>query len=154
MRRLIGMIIEWFLCYEHKVVVNSDKAYNLPFRKFKGDAGYDLYCNEDIMIQPKQTCMIPSGLFIDPRDQIWFEMQGRSSTFKKIGIQIIDAVLDRDFRGELFAVAYNPNDVYVKINKGDRLVQIIPHRLIPCKFVRGKLSKSERGNSGFGSTGK
>ena len=55
----------------------------------------------------------------------------------------------------MFACVYNPSDEEKIVEKGDRIVQIVPHRLLRCKFKYvEKLDSRTRGANGFGSTGK
>lgn len=151
MRKVIGRLIEWFLRYEHDVVV--DARGKMPFHKYEGDAGYDLFAAERVPIPSGCTVEVPAGLRFDPRDGIWFEIKARSSTLKKRGLEVVDAVIDRDYRGDLMAVVHNPTGTLVVVEEGDRVVQVVPHRLIPVRFRRGALSESARGAHGFGSTG-
>lgn len=153
-RKILGRFVEYLLSYDHDIRITLDVGANMPFHKYNGDAGYDLLVHKDIAIPAKATVRVPSGIYIDPKDQIWMELKARSSTLKNKGLEVVDAVIDRDFRGEMMAVVYNPKNVTVFIKAGDRIVQIIPHRLIPLNFaIVNKLSESPRGSSGFGSTG-
>lgn len=149
MRRFVGRILEYFLSYEHEVIFEGLS----PTSFYKDDAGYDLTVSEDTFICAGRVVDVPTDLKVDPKDRIWFEIKARSSTFKNKHLEVQDAVIDRPFRGSLFAVVYNPNDQIVVVHKGERICQVVPHRQIPVKFKKGKLSKSERGNNGFGSTG-
>lgn len=149
MRRLIGKLLEWFIFYEHEVIFEGLS----PASFHRGDAGYDLTVSEDTIINSGGVVDIPTDIRIDPKDRIWFEIKARSSTFKYKHLEVQDAVIDRGYRGDLFAVVYNPNNQTIIVHKGERICQIVPHRLIPIRFKEGKVSKSERGNSGFGSTG-
>lgn len=152
LRALVGRAIEWFLSYEHEVVVEGSGV--LPYHKYQGDAGYDLYCSEFVVVGPGCTLDVPSALFVDMRDRIWLEIKARSSTLRVKGLEVVDAVIDRDFRGELKAVIHNPTRLPVAIERGERVVQVVPHRLVPLRFRRGSLSPSPRGSNGFGSTGR
>ena len=74
---------------------------------------------------------------------------------RKKGLQVVSAVIDNDYTGEMFAGVYNPSDEEKTVEKGDRVVQIVPHRLLRCKFKYvEKLDDRSRGSNGFGSTGK
>lgn len=152
MRRAVGRVIEWFLRYEHVVSFKTDNQR--PRTGYVGDAGYDLYVSRDIDVPPRSVVDIPTGVYIDPKDWIWFEIKARSSTFKKRGMEVQDAIIDRGYRGEMFAVVHNPSDVVIKVKKDERICQVVPHRLIPCKFVSDGLSSSDRGLGGFGSSGR
>jgi dUTP pyrophosphatase len=158
LRKLLGRFVEYLLSYEHEVTVAGevpdDGAWDkMPYHKYVGDAGYDLFAARDVPIAAGQTAEVPAGLRIDPLDRIWFEVKARSSTMKVRGLEVVGAVIDRDYRGNLMAVVHNPTAFLVTVKAGDRIVQIVPHRLIPCRFVPGKLRQSPRGQNGFGSTG-
>lgn len=154
MRKFIGRIIEWFLHYDHEVIVKEDwKKPKLPFRSYKGDAGYDLFCSKKTTIKAGGSALIPSGISIDPKERIWFHLGPRSSTFRNLGLEVVTAVIDNDYRGELFAQVINPSNEDVTVHRGSRIVQIIPHRLIPIRFKHGELSESPRAEKGFGSSG-
>lgn len=163
-RKLFGKIIEWALCYEHEVGFIGDYwdggfkglsgIREAPHRKYPDDAGYDLYASETVTIKPHEVSEIPSGIRIAPGAQIWMEIKSRSSTFKNRGLYVQDAVIDRGFRGDLFCLVHNPTSESVTIIQGERVCQVIPHRLIPCTFVKVKsLPESGRGEHGFGSSG-
>lgn len=154
MRRLVGRMIEWFLRYERVVEVFKDPDAQMPNQNYHGDGGYDIYVNESVEIPPKSILNISSGVYLAPRSPIWFEIKGRSSTFHKKGLEIVDAVIDNGYRGELFCVAFNPAPYPVVVNKGSRVCQIIPHISYPIQFRQVKeLSGSKRGDRGFGSSG-
>jgi len=159
LRKLLGRFVEYLLSYEHEVTVVDDApdrdwaGCRLPYHKYAGDAGYDLFAAKDVPIAAGQTAEVPAGLRMDPLDRIWFEVKARSSTMKVRGLEVVDAVIDRDYRGDLMAVVHNPTAFLVTVKAGDRVVQIVPHRLVPCRFVPGTLRPSPRGQNGFGSTG-
>lgn len=150
MRRFIGRILEWFLMYPHTVRYEGD----IPTQAYKHDAGFDLRVAKDIALRPRAVYEIPTDLRVDPEVPVWFEIKSRSSTFKKRNLQVQDAVIDNGFRGDLFAIGYNPNGHEVHLKKGERIAQIIPHRIIPITFKQDSLSKSDRGQGGFGSSGR
>ena len=154
MRKLIGQIIEWFLRYDHVVHVEiEDERCNLPGFGYPGDAGRDLFCNRRTLVKSGGSALVPSGIRIDAKDEIWFRLGARSSTFRNLGLEVVDAVIDKDYRGELFAQVINPGPEDVIVEAGHRIVQIIPHRLVPLHFKIGKLDRSDRGENGFGSSG-
>ena len=152
MRKIVGRIIEWFLSYEHTVIMGY--ISDAPISAYNGDAGYDMIVARDITIRAGQVMDIPTNLRIDPKENIWFEIKSRSSTFSKRRLEVQDAVIDKGYRGDLYAIAFNPNGHEVHLKRGERIAQIIPHRLIPVKFKVGVLSRSTRGEGGFGSSGR
>ena len=151
LRRLIGRAIEWMLSYEHEVLWIG-KGHP-PFQKYADDAGWDLHSMNDVIVKPGTVVDIPTGVFIDPKSNIWFELRGRSSTIRNKKLQVQTGVIDHGWRGELFICVYNPGNSIRKIKAGERIAQIIPHLVIPCRFKFGVLAPSERGSKGFGSTG-
>jgi deoxyuridine 5'-triphosphate nucleotidohydrolase len=135
--------------YDHKVTVDGE----IPVHSYKYDSGYDLLVATEISIPPKTVIEVPSNIRVDPKLPIWFKIESRSSTFNKLGLQVQSAIIDNGYRGQLFAITYNPNGKAVKLTKGSRIAQVVPHRVIPLKFIRGDLSESDRGEGGFGSSG-
>lgn len=158
LRRLLGRAVEWALAYEHEVrvspVARGPRDPKLPFHKYGGDAGYDLYSVEDVGIPAGCTRDVRSGIAVDPRERIWLEIKARSSTMTKLGLEVVDAVIDRGYRGEMCAQVHNPTGCQVIVRAGDRVAQLVPHRLIPLRFRFGPLSPSDRMTSGFGSSGR
>jgi dUTP pyrophosphatase len=99
---------------------------------------------------------IPTGIAVEMPHNVWGMMVGRSSTIKRLGIQINTGILDTGYRGELYIVAINMNRIRVKIPAGERLAQLIllPNITVQTEIVEvDQLGESERGEKGFGSTG-
>ena len=155
MRKLIGKVIEWFLDYPHVVKFTNHGLGHIPDHTYQGDAGYDIYCSHTTEIAPHSNTNVPSGVCIQSDDRLWFELMPRSSTMRKKGLHVIEAVIDNDYTGELFSCVYNPSDEVKVVEAGDRIVQVVPHRLLRCDFKQvEKLNNRDRGANGFGSTGK
>lgn len=152
---MIGKAIEWFLSYEHRVTVSpTGPKVSMPYHKYGGDAGYDLYCLRDVGIRGQCVAEIETGLRFSPKERVWFEIKARSSTLQRYGLEVVDAIIDRDYRGDMFVIVRNVSNEGVFLKAGDRIAQVIPHRLIPVKFSVGPLGPSPRGGHGFGSTGR
>ena len=125
-----------------------------PPTKFKpGDAGYDLYCNEEVYVHPESTVNIHTGVSVALPRTTWAQIMPRSSTMQRHRLHVLSAVIDNGYRGELFIQVYNPTHTVVRVEKGWRLAQLIPHALIEVDWIEGRLSTSEREDAGFGSTG-
>lgn len=125
----------------------------LPVRAYPSDAGLDMFSNEDVIINPRQTIKISTGIAIELPYGFMALNLDRSSLGIK-GIHNFAGVIDHEYRGELFIVLYNSNDIPVVINKGDKISQlvIIPILLVHPYEVK-ELIDTNRGNNGFGSTG-
>lgn len=121
------------------------------------DAGFDLtYHGTDVIgIEPGGFAMVPSGVSIQLPESLWAMITGRSSSFKK-GLLVPVSIIDAGFRGELFAVCRNISDTPIFIEPGDRIAQVVPMPLLAphIRWEHGTLDQTERGESGFGSTGR
>ena len=142
-------------------IKRTEAAKRFPLMKVAkaGDVGFDLpACLPDtsIIIEPRTRGIIPTGIHLEIPDGYWASIEARSSTSKSMLI-CPKGVIDEGYRGELFAVLINVGDKPVTINDGDRYVQLIMHeRIVKDIEVEevDELTPSERGDSGFGSTGR
>ena len=97
--------------------------------------------------------VIPTGIKLEMMNNIWCTINARSSTSSKM-IITPDSIIDAGYRGELFAVVFNIGYEDLHIKAGDRIVQIIFHERVLADIIEvDKVKSSERGISGFGSTG-
>jgi len=136
----------------------------LPKRQTKYSAGYDVYSNEKIMLNPHETKLISLGIKLD---QKWLE-KNTNEKFKEenyIGLYIRSSlalkglmlgnsigIIDIDYPEEIKLIVYNTSKLAYTINRGDRIAQLIlqPHNGI--KYLNSMYSTQNRRNSGFGST--
>lgn len=126
-----------------------------PERKHENDAGYDLFVSREVTIPSESWQDVHTDIAIALPDGIWGEIAGRSSTFRVRGLQVQHGVIDPGYRGELFIAVYNFQKTAVKVCRGDRLAQLIPHMVYDIVWREvGNLPDSDRGDAGFGSTGK
>ena len=129
----------------------------IPQTAYQGDAGVDLRSAEHIVLKPHERAMVPTGLAIAlPSGYAGFVLP-RSGLAAKHGISIVNApgLIDSNYRGELKVILVNtdPNEAFT-IEVGDRIAQLIvmPVPMIEFEQVES-LPESERGESGFGSSG-
>lgn len=110
---------------------------------------------ESIVLQPNERCLVPTGIHLELPYGVWALLTARSSTSKQMLI-VPQGIIDEGYRGPLFAQLINVGTKQVEIKHGDRHVQMIVFdRLtdrISFKEV-DELAPSERGATGFGSTG-
>ena len=98
--------------------------------------------------------MIPTGIKLEMPDNIWCTVEARSSAGGRYLITP-DSIIDSGYRGEFFAVVFNIGYEPQTINVGDRVCQLVFHEKTLIKPIEvDELSKSERGETGFGSSGK
>jgi dUTP pyrophosphatase len=126
-----------------------------PTRTFDGDAGFDLYAAEDVSVPPGEFRDVPTHIAVQMPPKVWGRITGRSSTLRKRGLLVIDGVIDNQYRGEMFFGVFNLSQQYQTIEIGDRLAQFILHPIIaPEWWEVDALTVTERGEAGFGSTGR
>ena len=122
-------------------------------------AGADLYaCLEaDVTIAPGKTAFIPTGLAMElPRGCAGL-IYARSGLACKRGLAPANkvGVIDSDYRGEFIVALHNHGDAEQTVSNGERIAQlIITPVLTPAYEETGRLSDTDRGTGGFGSTGK
>ncbi len=122
----------------------------------EGDAGLDLYVIESITFAPGETKAIKLGISCEPKEGIAYYLFPRSS-ISKTPLRMSNSIglIDAGYRGEIMAVCDNIKPDVYKIEKGQRLFQIVAFDNSPITYeLTDKLSDSTRGDGGFGSTGK
>jgi dUTP pyrophosphatase len=132
---------------------------NVPMPKYAlpGDAGFDLYVGEQITLAPMERASVNTGYKLEIPDGhvgIIYEKSGLSF---KHGIITYGNVIDSGYRGEVKVGVMNLGKEPHTFEPGNKVAQMIIHSYEEVEFkeVReGDLSVSERGQRGFGSTGK
>lgn len=127
-------------------------------RYFQNDNDEDPEINTKVTltISPNETILVPIGFKVQFASRHVLKMFIRSSVAAR-GLRIANSVgiIDEDYRGELFAMLWNPQKFDISIEHGERIVQGI---IEGCVFNRGikegKVNQTERGEGGLGSTGR
>ena len=132
-----------------------DFGYNkLPFRAHENDAGADVHVCIDtptMTILPHETKKIPLGLGLILPDGYAAYVFPRSGLASK-GIVCELPPIDSGYRGEIHAIVTNCSDKPFVINNGDRIGQLVITPVVIADFITEDIK--ERGDNGFGSTGK
>lgn len=134
-----------------KIKIIKFNNFTKPFRAHHNDAGADVYSPQTVVIGPHETIKIPLGFGIELPDGFMGVIFPRSSYAAK-GIVAEHPPIDSGYRGEIHAIITNMTKHNVMINEGDRIGQLIIIPIIVCDFVES--IDDERGELGFGSTGK
>ena len=140
-----------------KIVNHSNNA--LPAYETAFSAGMDIRANliEDITIAPMQRAMVPTGLHIELPAGFEAQIRPRSGLAAKSGITVLNSpgTIDADYRGEIKVILINLSNTDFTIHHGDRIAQkiIAKHETITWEPT-SELNDSERGEGGFGHTGK
>ena len=122
----------------------------------KGDAGIDLYILENQTFKAGETKKIKLGISCQNKDGKGYFLLPRSS-ISKTPLRMANSIglIDGGYRGEIMAVCDNIKEVEFSIKKGDRLFQLVSWDMSPINFeIVDSLSSTERGDRGFGSTGR
>ena len=105
-----------------KVVKDTEDAI-LPTYAHFGDAGADLYANEEVNIQPNEVKIISTGLRVEIPDGYEMQVRPRSGMTTKTPIIGQFGTVDSGYRGPLGVMLYNHGDIPYKVQKGDRIAQ-------------------------------
>lgn len=124
-------------------------------------AGMDLYAHlgkhETLLIKPHETIKVGTGIAVEPPVGYFGAVFARSGLATKQGLRPANCVgiCDWDYRGEYIVALHNDSDEEKEIRNGDRIAQLVflPYITGEIKVV-DELSNTERGDGGFGSTGK
>lgn len=143
-----------------KVWTSFNHTEGLPKYETEHAAGMDVRANEDVMLRPKETKLIPTGIFMAIPQGYEVQVRPRSGLSLKTKFRIANApgTIDADYRGELCIIGENTNgESEMRISKGERIGQIViaPVYQIVWDTVLSKdhLGNTARGEGGFGSTG-
>jgi dUTP pyrophosphatase len=126
----------------------------IPSRGSALAAGLDLSSIEHTVIEPGERAIIPTGLMTKIPTNTYLRISPRSGLAAKHGIDTMAGVVDADYRGELRVILINLGKTPFEVKVGDRIAQAILER---CELAEvdevDQLDDTERGSSGFGSTG-
>lgn len=115
----------------------------------------DLYASDDEMLPARGRALVGTGLKMAFPKGTYGRIAPRSGLALHHGIDVGGGVIDGDYRGEIRAILFNHTDVPFKIKKGDRIAQIICECVkLPSLVTVASLDQTERGEGGFGSSGK
>lgn len=134
-----------------KVVLEKDAV--MPYLAHATDAGYDLFSREDVTILPNCRTAIDTGVHMAIPEGYEGHIRSRSSVMVKKGC-LTDGTIDSGYRGSIRVILFNLSGEQVEIKKGERIAQIVIERVYTPKLEQvDELEATERGDSGFGSTG-
>lgn len=138
------------LCCDLRV----DKCINLnPTNVDFKHMEYDGDCFDRVYIAPNETIKIPTGWAFQPPEGYMLQILQRSGLASK-GLICVGGIVDEDYIGEIIVIMLNTTDDYIKISNGDRIAQMALRKYDQAEFeIVDELDSTERGDSGFGSTG-
>ncbi|NWT21236.1 DUT protein, partial [Vireo altiloquus] len=132
----------------------SDNAF-APSRGSARAAGYDLYSAYDCVIPPMEKAVVKTDIQIALPSGCYGRVAPRSGLAAKHFIDVGAGVIDEDYRGNVGVVLFNFGKETFEVKKGDRIAQLICERIYYPELEEVEaLDDTERGEGGFGSTGK
>jgi len=127
----------------------------IPTKTYPTDAGFDLIASRDIIIPARDSAIIGTGTHISiPLGYVGL-IWSRSGLSCKHKLEVGAGCIDYGYTGELLVHLHNLSDTLYDVHKGDKIAQLlIMSILLPTFESVDKLPEADRGNNGFGSTGK
>lgn len=138
-----------------KILKLHDRAI-IPRYQHKNDAGLDLHAIYDHVILSGDRKLIPTGLAFQIPEYCMIDVRPRSGLALKNGITVLNSpgTIDSNYRGELGIILINHGSENFEIKAGDRIAQIVFKPFYTATLIESdELEDSDRGSSGFGSTG-
>ena len=131
----------------------------IPSYATPGSAGLDLHARIpfEIYLQPGVRATIPTGIAVELPEGFEAQVRPRSGIAHKHGVTVLNApgTIDSDYTGEIGVILINHGDEAFKISAGDRIAQMVIAPFVRVNLQQADTIKTtERGDGGFGSTGK
>jgi len=142
-----------------KVKIVNKSQNSIPFYSTIQSAGMDLRADldEPLLLKPLERKLVPTGLYIQLPDGYEAQIRPRSGLAIDKGVTVLNSpgTIDADYRGEIKIILINLSQEDFTVNQGDRIAQMIisSYKQIVWEEV-AQLDNSERGEGGFGHTGK
>lgn len=132
-----------------------DEGGYIPQKAHQADAGYDLRTPKRVVIHRHDSVSIDAGVHIDIPSGWYGKLESKSGLNTNNHVVCLGGVIDSGYTGSIIVTLYNLGEQDYIFEKGDKIVQLI---FMPCGNFSLKqvdeLEKTERGDNGFGSTGK
>ena len=134
--------------------IKLDKGAFIPVRAHGTDAGADLRSPIDTVVPAMGSRVIDTGVHIQLPHGYVGMLKSKSGLNVKYGITS-EGVIDEGYTGQIMVKLYNHSNYPYTVMRGDKITQLV---IVPCEYVDfdlvDDLEDSERGDDGFGSTGK
>ena len=142
-----------------KIKIINKSNHNLPHYETIASAGMDLRANltEARVLKPLARSIVGTGLFIELPIGYEAQVRPRSGLAAKKGITVLNApgTIDADYRGEIGVILVNLSNEEFTIQNGERIAQLVIAKHERAEWIEvQELSETDRGEGGFGSTGR
>lgn len=129
-----------------------------PMYMTEGSAGMDVRANikDPITLGSLERVLVPTGIKMEIPMGYEVQVRPRSGLALKHGISMANTpgTIDSDYRGEIGVIMINLSKENFVINPGERIAQLVLGKVYQMDLVEGELSVTERGEGGFGHTGR
>ena len=141
-----------------QVKVINKSNHSLPAYETIASAGLDLRANitESIELKPLERTLVKTGLFLEIPVGFECQVRPRSGLAYKNGVSVLNSpgTIDADYRGEVGVILINMSNEIFVVENGERIAQLVFAKVEQAEWQEvSKLSSTDRGSSGFGSTG-
>lgn len=129
----------------------------MPAYAHQGDAGMDVRSVEDLTIPCGGRALVRTGLVMELPPDAEAQVRPRSGLALKFGVTVLNSpgTIDSGYRGEVGVILANFGDAPFEVRKGDRIAQIVISHVVRAEITEAdSVDSSERGEGGFGSTGR
>lgn len=133
------------------------KDAKMPYRANEGDAGLDIFSIEEMIIPTGESAMIRTGIQMELPKGTEAQIRPRSGLAAKHAVTVLNSpgTIDEGYRGELKVILINHGKESFTVEKEMRIAQMVIAPVFKVNVEQtGNLSDSERGEGGFGSSGK
>ena len=133
-------------------VMIDDKGF-MPEKAHDLDAGYDLRAAKGYIIHPGKKRTMETGVHVElPKNTVAY-IKDRSSMYAND--LIVSGTIDPGYTGPIKVTMHNIGENMALIKRGDKIAQLVFHETLSPKFTKvDKFKETERGDGGFGSTGR
>jgi dUTP pyrophosphatase len=134
--------------------VTLDAGAILPSRAHDLDAGFDLYSREEAIVYAGDSWTFDTGVHMAIPKGYVGDVKSKSGLMMKYGI-VTDGTVDAGYTGSIRVKLFNMSSCAVSIVKGQKIAQLVIKKILtPELEIVDRLEETERGDGGFGSTGK
>lgn len=134
--------------------IKLDKGAYMPERAHSTDAGADLRAPHDAIVMPNNSVVIDTGVHIELPPNTVGMLKSKSGLNVKHGITS-EGVIDVGYTGSIAVKLYNHSDKPYEVKAGDKISQLVVMPILtPIFELVDDLEETERGNKGFGSSGR
>lgn len=137
-----------------EIKIKLDKGAKMPTRAHEYDAGLDIYSREEQIVPAKESAIFDTGVHIElPLGTVGM-LKSKSGLNVKYGITS-EGVIDYGYTGSIIVKLYNNSGFDYRVKAGDKISQLVVLPIhTPIPHLVASLEETERGDNGFGSSGR